>query len=203
MNSLLSTPSWSCIKQQLVFALSIGHRDRREGEKLSAIYLSAIHMIPSHCSLAGAGMTAVGYTQSSVLSPPLRNCQRYKSLLGLGWFPLVQGLPSRVTAFQCFGFPPFGGKLLHSHQPWLVGGTLALSLPRRDTADAQCLGTHPKYLHDEALWLGKVQQCVHCVHAGVFFPWLFCVSVIWLSFQELWFAWWALCVWCCSDQWML
>lgn len=46
---------------------------------------------------------------------------------------------------------------------------MALSLPRRDTADAQCLGTHPKYLHDEALWLGKVQQCVHCAHAGVFF----------------------------------
>lgn len=155
-----------------MFAFCIGHRrGRREGEKLPAIQLSAICMIPLALQFGCSryGSCCVQAKQPAV-PLTLRNCQKYKSLLGLGCFPLVQGPLSRVTAFQWFGFPPFGGKLLHSHQAWLAGGTMALSLPRRDTADAQCLSTHPKYLHDEALWLGKVQQCVHCAHAGVFFP---------------------------------
>lgn len=39
MNSLLSIPSWSCIKQQLVFALSIGHRQGQKRRQETSSYI--------------------------------------------------------------------------------------------------------------------------------------------------------------------
>lgn len=149
-------------------------------------------------------MAAVVYRQSNPLSPWLwetaRSTNPYWDLdafpwsrgLSAGWLP-SRGLAVLLLEASCCTAISLGlleapwlsacqGEILQMHSVWA---------PILNTCMMKPSG------------LGRCSSVCIVLMLVCFFPWLFCVPVTWLNCQELWFAWWALCVWCCSDQWML